>query len=167
MGGRFAIRTMFDVSDEIHSELLLAGIDSRRWRLYRKRFANHYHYVDPRPRKHSTCRGCFALASFPIKSLLRALCKEVSRLRLHVSSMGLFRGAGFAFSGKCDGWAEPTFAVILQPIAISSGNMSPKICRMCVLTIPQRRMLLGLRFLGAYSLKKFPIRFLFLQESLQ
>ncbi len=91
------------VSDEIHSELLLDGNPFTPMATLSKEIASHTITLIA-PSKTFNVPGLFCgFAVIPNKKLRERYAKEVSRLRLHVSSMGLF-AARIAFSGRCDGW---------------------------------------------------------------
>jgi len=93
------------VSDEIHSELLL---DHNRFTPMAKlssEIASHTITLIA-PSKTFNVPGLFCgFAIIPNRELRDRYEKEVSHLRLHVSSMGLF-AAQTAFSGQCDGWLK-------------------------------------------------------------
>jgi cystathionine beta-lyase len=93
------------VSDEIHSELLL---DENKF----TPMAKLSREIEKRvitliaPSKTFNVPGLFCgFAIIPNEDLRKRYEQEVSRMTLHVSSMGLF-AAQTAFSGKCDGWLK-------------------------------------------------------------
>jgi len=91
------------VSDEIHSELLLDGNKFTPLAKLSAEIAKHTITLVA-PSKTFNVPGLFCgFAIIPDKDLRNRYEKEVSHLRLHVSSMGLF-AAQTAFSGQCDGW---------------------------------------------------------------
>jgi cystathionine beta-lyase len=91
------------VSDEIHSELLLDGNKFTPLAKLSAEIAEHTITLIA-PSKTFNVPGLFCgFAIIPNKELRDRYEKEVSHLRLHVSSMGLF-AAQTAFSGQCDGW---------------------------------------------------------------
>jgi cysteine-S-conjugate beta-lyase len=91
------------VSDEIHSELLLDGNKFTPLAKLSAEIAKHTITLIA-PSKTFNVPGLFCgFAIIPDKELRERYEKEVSHLRLHVSSMGLF-AAQTAFSGQCDGW---------------------------------------------------------------
>jgi cystathionine beta-lyase len=91
------------VSDEIHSELLLDDNKFTPMAKLSSEIAKHTITLVA-PSKTFNVPGLFCgFAIIPDKPLRERYEKEVSHLRLHVSSMGLF-AAGTAFSGACDGW---------------------------------------------------------------
>ena len=93
------------VSDEIHSELLLDGSQFTPLAKLSAEIAKHTITLVA-PSKTFNVPGLFCgFAIIPDKELCGRYEKEVSRLRLHVSSMGLF-AARTAFSGACDGWLK-------------------------------------------------------------
>jgi cystathionine beta-lyase len=93
------------ISDEIHSELLLDGNTFTPLAKLSTEIAKHTVTLIA-PSKTFNIPGLFCgFAIIPDKDLRRRYEKEVSHLRLHVSSMGLF-AAQTAFSGQCDGWLK-------------------------------------------------------------
>ena len=91
------------VSDEIHSELLLDDNKFTPLAKLSAEIAKHTITLIA-PSKTFNVPGLFCgFAIITDKDLRERYEKEVSRLRLHVSSMGLF-AAQTAFSGQCDGW---------------------------------------------------------------
>jgi cysteine-S-conjugate beta-lyase len=93
------------VSDEIHSELLLDGSQFTPLAKLSAEIAKHTITLIA-PSKTFNVPGLFCgFAIIPDKELCGRYEKEVSHLRLHVSSMGLF-AARTAFSGVCDGWLK-------------------------------------------------------------
>lgn len=91
------------VSDEIHSELLLNGNEFTPLAKLSAEIAKHTITLIA-PSKTFNVPGLFCgFAIITDKDLRERYEKEVSHLRLHVSSMGLF-AARTAFSGQCDGW---------------------------------------------------------------
>jgi cysteine-S-conjugate beta-lyase len=109
------------------------------------------------PSKTFNVPGLFCgFAIIPNKELHERYAKEVERLRLHVSSMGLF-AARVAFSGKCDGWLADLRRYLTANrdflVDYVTENM-PDVH----LTIPQVTYLAWLDF-SAYKLKKSPYDF--------
>ncbi len=93
------------VSDEIHSELLLDDNKFTPLAKLSAEIAKHTITLIA-PSKTFNVPGLFCgFAIIPNKDLRERYEKEVSHLRLHVSSMGLF-AAQTAFSGQCDGWLK-------------------------------------------------------------
>ena len=93
------------VSDEIHSELLLDGNQFTPLAKLSAEIAKHTITLIA-PSKTFNIPGLFCgFAIITNKELRERYEKEVSHLRLHVSSMGLF-SAQTAFSGECDGWLK-------------------------------------------------------------
>ena len=91
------------VSDEIHSELLLAGSTFTPMAKLSSEIAKHTITLVS-PSKTFNVPGLFCgFAIITNKELRERYVKEVEHLRLHVSSMGL-HAARVAFSGQCDGW---------------------------------------------------------------
>lgn len=91
------------VSDEIHSELLLDGNKFTPLAKLSSEIAKHTITLVA-PSKTFNVPGLFCgFAIIPDKDLRERYAKEVGRLRLHVSSMGLY-AAQTGFSGQCDGW---------------------------------------------------------------
>jgi cystathionine beta-lyase len=91
------------VSDEIHSELLLAGNKFTPMAKLSKEIAQHTITLVA-PSKTFNVPGLFCgFAIIPNKELRERYNKEVENLRLHVSSTGLV-AAQAAFSGQCDDW---------------------------------------------------------------
>ena len=91
------------VSDEIHSELLLDGNQFTPMAKLSSEIAKHTITLIA-PSKTFNVPGLFCgFAIIPNQELRVRYEKEVSHLRLHVSSMGL-HAARVAFSGQCDGW---------------------------------------------------------------
>jgi cystathionine beta-lyase len=91
------------VSDEIHSELLLDGNSFTPLAKLSAEIAKHTITLVA-PSKTFNVPGLFCgFAIIPDKELRERYEKEVNRLRLHVSSAGLY-AAQTAFSGQCDGW---------------------------------------------------------------
>jgi cysteine-S-conjugate beta-lyase len=91
------------ISDEIHSELLLDGNKFTPLAKLSAEIAKHTITLIA-PSKTFNVPGLFCgFAIITDKDLRARYEKEVSHLRLHVSSMGLF-AARTAFSGQCDGW---------------------------------------------------------------
>ena len=149
------------VSDEIHSELLLDGNSFTPMATLSKEIANHTITLIA-PSKTFNVPGLFCgFAVIPNKELRERYAKEVSRLRLHVSSMGLF-AARVAFSGKCDGWLDDLRRYLTSNrdflVEYVTENMPD-----ARLTIPQATYLAWLDF-SAYNLKKSLYDF-FLKEA--
>jgi cystathionine beta-lyase len=93
------------VSDEIHSELLLDDNKFTPMAKLSAEIAKHTITLVA-PSKTFNIPGLFCgFAIIPDKKLRERYEKEVSHLRLHVGSMGLF-AARTAFSGACDGWLK-------------------------------------------------------------
>jgi cystathionine beta-lyase len=93
------------VSDEIHSELLLDDNKFTPLAKLSAEIAKHTITLIA-PSKTFNVPGLFCgFAIIPNNELRARYEKEVSHLRLHVSSMGLF-AARTAFSGQCDGWLK-------------------------------------------------------------
>jgi cystathionine beta-lyase len=93
------------VSDEIHSELLLDGNKFTPLAKVSAEIAKHTITLIA-PSKTFNVPGLFCgFAIIPNDELRERYEKEVSHLRLHVSSTGLF-AARTAFSGHCDGWLK-------------------------------------------------------------
>ena len=91
------------VSDEIHSELLLAGNEFTPMAKLSSEIAKHTITLVS-PSKTFNVPGLFCgFAIIPNKKLRERYVQEVEHLRLHVNSMGL-HAAQVAFSGQCDGW---------------------------------------------------------------
>ncbi len=91
------------VSDEIHSELLLDGNTFTPMAKLSSEIASHTITLIA-PSKTFNVPGLFCgFAIIPNRELRERYNREVERLRLHVSSMGLF-AARVAFSGQCDDW---------------------------------------------------------------
>lgn len=91
------------VSDEIHSELLLDGNSFTPMAKLSSEIANHTITLVS-PSKTFNVPGLFCgFAIIPNREIRERYNREVERLRLHVSSMGL-HAARVAFSGQCDGW---------------------------------------------------------------
>ena len=91
------------VSDEIHSELLLDENKFTPLAKLSSEIAKHTITLVA-PSKTFNVPGLFCgFAIIPDSDLRERYIKEVSHLRLHVSSMGLY-AAQTAFSGQCDGW---------------------------------------------------------------
>ncbi|GAB4461576.1 MAG: PatB family C-S lyase [Anaerolineales bacterium] len=91
------------VSDEIHSELLLDGNTFTPMAKLSSEIASHTITLVA-PSKTFNVPGLFCgFAIIPNRELRERYNREVERLRLHVSSMGLF-AARVAFSGQCDDW---------------------------------------------------------------
>lgn len=91
------------VSDEIHSELLLDDNKFTPLAKLSSEIAKHTITLIA-PSKTFNIPGLFCgFAIITDKELRERYEKEVSHLRLHVSSIGLF-AARTAFSGECDGW---------------------------------------------------------------
>ncbi|MFT3892558.1 MAG: PatB family C-S lyase [Anaerolineales bacterium] len=91
------------VSDEIHSELLLDGNKFTPMAKLSTEIANHTITLVA-PSKTFNVPGLFCgFAIIPNQELRERYNKEVERLRIHVSSMGL-RAARIGFSGQCDEW---------------------------------------------------------------
>jgi cystathionine beta-lyase len=144
------------VSDEIHSELLLAGNTFMPMASLSPEIANHTITLIA-PSKTFNVPGLFCgFAIIPNKALRARYQKEVDRLCLHVGSMGLF-AARVAFSGKCDGWLAGLRRYLTANrdflVEYVTENM-PGVC----LTIPQATYLAWLDF-SAYHLKKSPYDF--------
>jgi cystathionine beta-lyase len=93
------------ISDEIHSELLLDdNTFTPTARISREVARNTITLIAPS--KTFNVPGLFcAFAIIQEKELRERYVKEVGRLRLHVSSMGL-HAARIAFSGQCDPWLK-------------------------------------------------------------
>ena len=93
------------VADEIHSELLLDDNKFTPLAKLSAEIAKHTITLIA-PSKTFNIPGLFCgFAIITNKELRERYEKEVSQLRLHVSSMGLF-SAQTAFSGECDGWLK-------------------------------------------------------------
>jgi cystathionine beta-lyase len=93
------------VSDEIHSELLLDDNNFTPLAKLSAEIARHTITLVA-PSKTFNVPGLFCgFAIIPDKDLRERYEKEVNRLRLHVSSAGLY-AAQSAFSGQCDGWLK-------------------------------------------------------------
>ncbi len=93
------------VSDEIHSELLLDGNQFTPMAKLSREIENHTVTLIA-PSKTFNVPGLFCgFAIIPNDELRKRYEREVSHLRLHVSSMGLF-AARAAFSGSCDSWLK-------------------------------------------------------------
>jgi cysteine-S-conjugate beta-lyase len=93
------------VSDEIHSELLLDDNKFTPMAKLSSEIARHTITLIA-PSKTFNVPGLFCgFAIIPDKDLRERYEKEVSRLRMHVSSTGL-HAAQTAFSGQCDGWLK-------------------------------------------------------------
>jgi cystathionine beta-lyase len=93
------------VSDEIHSELLLDDNKFTPLAKLSSDIARHTITLIA-PSKTFNVPGLYCgFAIITDKDLRERYEKEVSNLRLHVSSMGLF-AARTAFSGECDGWLK-------------------------------------------------------------
>jgi cysteine-S-conjugate beta-lyase len=91
------------VSDEIHSELLLDDNKFTPLAKLSSEIAKHTITLIA-PSKTFNVPGLFCgFAIITDKDLRERYEKEVGRLRLHVSSAGLY-AAQTAFSGQCDGW---------------------------------------------------------------
>jgi cysteine-S-conjugate beta-lyase len=91
------------VSDEIHSELLLDDNKFTPLAKISAEIAKHTITLIA-PSKTFNIPGLFCgFAIITDKELRERYEKEVSHLRLHVSSLGLF-ASQTAFSGQCDGW---------------------------------------------------------------
>ncbi len=91
------------VSDEIHSELLLDGNKFTPLAKLSAEIAKHTITLIA-PSKTFNVPGLFCgFAIIPDNDLRKRYADEVSRLRIHVNSMGLY-AAQAAFSGQCDGW---------------------------------------------------------------
>jgi cysteine-S-conjugate beta-lyase len=144
------------VSDEIHSELLLDDNRFTPMATLSSEIAKHTITLVA-PSKTFNVPGLFCgFAIIPNKELRARYAKEVDRLRLHVSSMGLF-AARTAFSGKCDGWLDDLRRYLKSNrdflVEYITENMSD-----VRLTIPQATYLAWLDF-SAYNLKKSPYDF--------
>ncbi|MDD2922933.1 MAG: pyridoxal phosphate-dependent aminotransferase [Anaerolineales bacterium] len=93
------------VSDEIHSELLLDGNSFTPMAKLSREIESHTITLIA-PSKTFNVPGLFCgFAIIPNEELRKRYEREVSHLRLHVGSMGLF-AARAAFSGSCDGWLK-------------------------------------------------------------
>jgi cystathionine beta-lyase len=93
------------VSDEIHSELLLDDNKFMPLAKLSSEIAKHTITLIA-PSKTFNVPGLYCgFAIITDKDLRERYEKEVSHLRLHISSMGLF-AARTAFSGQCDGWLK-------------------------------------------------------------
>ncbi len=91
------------VSDEIHSELLLDGNSFTPMAKLSAEIADHTITLIA-PSKTFNVPGLFCgFAIIPNRELRERYNREVERLRLHVSSLGL-HAARIAFSGQCDDW---------------------------------------------------------------
>jgi len=91
------------VSDEIHSELLLDDNKFTPMAKLSAEIAKHTITLVA-PSKTFNVPGLFCgFAIIPDKDLRKRYEQELGRLRLHVSSLGLY-AAQAAFSGQCDGW---------------------------------------------------------------
>jgi len=144
------------VSDEIHSELLLDDHPFTPMATLSPEIANHTITLVA-PSKTFNVPGLFCgFAIIPNKELHERYAKEVERLRLHVSSMGLF-AARIAFSGKCDGW----LADLRRYLTANRDFLVDYVIENMPdvhLTIPQATYLAWLDF-SAYKLKKSPYDF--------
>jgi len=144
------------VSDEIHSELLLDDNQLTPIGILSSEIANHAITLIA-PSKTFNVPGLFCgFAIIPDKELRDRYAKEVDRLRLHVSSMGLF-AAKAAFSGHCDGWLNDLRSYLTANrdflVEYVTENM-PDVR----LTVPQATYLAWLDF-SAYKLIKSPYDF--------
>jgi len=93
------------VSDEIHSELLLAKNTFTPIAKLSPEIANHTITLIA-PSKTFNVPGLFCgFAIIPNKELREQYVKTVEHLRLHVSSLGL-HAARVAFGGQCEGWLK-------------------------------------------------------------
>ena len=93
------------VSDEIHSELLLAGNKFTPMAKISSEIARHTITLVA-PSKTFNVPGLFCgFAIVPHKDLRDRYARELAHMRLHVGSMGL-HAAQIAFSGQCDGWLK-------------------------------------------------------------
>lgn len=91
------------VSDEIHSELLMDDNMFTPMAKLSREIEKHVITLVA-PSKTFNVPGLFCgFAIIPNKELRDPFEKELQRMRLHVSSLGLHAGQ-VAFSGKCDGW---------------------------------------------------------------
>lgn len=144
------------VSDEIHSELLL---DENRFTPMAKlssEIANHTITLIA-PSKTFNVPGLFCgFAIIPNKQLRERYEQEVNRLRLHVSSMGLF-AAQTAFSGQCDGWLKELrrYLTANRDFLVDYVTENMPDVR---LTVPDATYLAWLDF-SEYKLKKSPYDF--------
>jgi len=149
------------VSDEIHSELLLDHNQFTPMATLSSEIAKHTITLVA-PSKTFNVPGLFCgFAIIPNKELRDRYAKEVDRLRLHVSSMGLF-AARIAFSGKCDGWLDDLrgYLTANRDFLVEYVTENFPDVR---LTIPQATYLAWLDF-STYNLKKSPYDF-FLKKS--
>lgn len=90
-------------SDEIHSELLLAGAGFTPMAAISPEIAQHTITLVA-PSKTFNVAGLFCgFAIIPNPELCKTFKQEVERLTMHVSSLGL-AAAQAAFSGDCDDW---------------------------------------------------------------
>ena len=93
------------VSDEIHSELLLAGTKFTPLAKLSAEIANNTITLIA-PSKTFNVPGLFCgFAIIPNQKLREQYIKVVQHLRLHVASLGL-RAAQAAFSGECEEWLK-------------------------------------------------------------
>ncbi|HEY9151815.1 MAG TPA: MalY/PatB family protein [Anaerolineales bacterium] len=144
------------VSDEIHSELLLDDHSFTPMATLSKEIANHTITLIA-PSKTFNVPGLFCgFAIIPNKELRARYQKEVERLRLHVSSMGLF-AARTAFSGKCDGWLVELrrYLTANRDFLVDYVTENMPDVR---LTVPDATYLAWLDF-SSYKLKKSPYDF--------
>ena len=144
------------VSDEIHSELLLDGNSFTPIATLSAEIAKHTITLIA-PSKTFNVPGLFCgFAIIPNEELRARYAKQVDRLRLHVSSMGLF-AARSAFSGKCDGWLDDLcrYLTVNRDFLVEHVTENMPEVR---LTIPQATYLAWLDF-SAYKLKKSPYDF--------
>ncbi|HUH98413.1 MAG TPA: PatB family C-S lyase [Anaerolineales bacterium] len=144
------------VSDEIHSELLLDDHEFVPMAALSAEIARHTITLVA-PSKTFNVPGLFCgFAIIPNRELHDRYAKEVDRLRLHVSSMGLF-AARAAFSGQCDGWLAGLRRYLTANrdflVKYVTENM-PEVR----LTVPAATYLAWLDF-SAYGLRKSPYDF--------
>ncbi|HUI88869.1 MAG TPA: MalY/PatB family protein [Anaerolineales bacterium] len=149
------------VSDEIHSELLLAGNQFTPMATLSKEIARSTITLIA-PSKTFNVPGLFCgFAIVPDKELRIRYQKQVDHLRLHVSSMGLF-AARVAFSGRCDGWLDDLRRYLTANRDFLLNYVTENMPDV-KLTIPQATYLAWLDF-SAYRLKKSPYDF-FLKQA--
>jgi cystathionine beta-lyase len=144
------------VSDEIHSELLLDENKFTPMAALSKEIANHTITLIA-PSKTFNVPGLFCgFAIIPNKGLRTRYETQVSHLRLHVGSMGLF-AARAAFSGRCDAWLTDLRHYLTANRDFLAEYVTENFPDVR-LTIPQATYLGWLDF-SAYKLKKSPFAF--------
>ncbi len=144
------------VSDEIHSELLLAGTKFVPMAKLSSEIAKHTITLVA-PSKTFNVPGLFCgFAIIPNKELRDKYVKVVEHLRLHVASLGL-RAARVAFSGQCDEWLKELRIRLTENrdfvVDYVTKNM-PGVC----LTVPQATYLAWLDF-TQFPLEESPYNF--------